>query len=165
MGYKLKNKKSEEPQSDKFTRVKMIKEVGIYDAQITSKLFKENKSENLDGILRHSLDYTLWTGNAIKHISSVVKDKKILPKADAVLEIYIIFHHIYGMPKEKAFESALHIYGHLQEAIDDYAEKSGDGVYDRAGTIAFFIAREAMKHIGVDIQTEIVESTTDDDLM
>lgn len=167
MGFKLKDKKgsSEEPKG-KFTIDKMIEETRIYNPKLIQSLFDENKKEGLDGLLRHSLDYVLWTGNAVKHIREVVAVRGDFPKAHAVLEIFIIFRHVYGMPKEKAFESANHVYGHIQEEIDLYIEKSKDNDSDKAGTVAFSIAREVMKHIGIEVETTIeTKDSTDEDLM
>ena len=164
MGFKLKDKKGADSPKE-FNLDAMLKETGIYDGKLVQSLYKMNKEEGLDCLLRHSLDYTLWTGNAVKHLREIIVEYKEVPKAHAVLEIFIIFRHIYGMPKEKAFESSMHIYGHLQEEIDAYLEKSKDHVADKAGTVAFFIAREVMKHIGLETHTEIVEPETDEDLM
>lgn len=164
MGYKLKGKKEESPKKDNFTLKSMIEETGIYNPKLIQSLYDMNKEEGLDGLLRHSLDYTLWTGNAVKHIREVIAVRGDFPRAHAVLEIFIIFRHIYGMPKEKAFESARHVYGHIQEEIDDYVSKAKDSDSDKAGTVAFTIAREVMKHIGLDVKTEIVEPDTDEEL-
>lgn len=164
MGFKVKNKKSAESPKD-FNLDAMLKETGLYNGKLIQSMYKDNKEEGLDGLLRHSLDYTLWTSNAVKHLRNVIQKEKGVSKAHAVLEIFIIFRHIYGMPKEKAFESSMHIYGHIQEGIDDFIEKSDDDIADKAGTVAFFIAREVMKHIGLETHTEIVEPETDEDLM
>ena len=166
MGYKLKGKKEESPKKDDFTLKSMIEETGIYNPKLIQSLYDLNKKEGLDGLLRHSLDYTLWTGNAVKHIREVIAVRGDFPRAHAVLEIFIIFRHIYGMPKEKAFESANHVYGHIQEEIDLYIEKSKDNDSDKAGTVAFSIAREVMKHIGIEVETTIeTKDSTDEDLM
>ena len=147
MGYRLKKDDHKKP--EEFTLESMLK-TKFFNEEDAKKIFDD--TGKIDKPVDIGYKSIVWSQNCVKHFKKRLEVDGKLHKEDVVLEIYILFKYVLtneAISKEDAFESACHVYGHLQEGIDDYLEKSKAGHEENSVDMMVVISKEVFEHIGV----------------
>lgn len=154
MGYKLKNKRNDHDHgSSDFNLEIMLKQTkDFFDEKKTQKIFDDVKEYEIDKPIDSNFKGLIWYQNCLTHFEKRLKVDGYFDKSDIVLELYILLKFVVAdgqMSREDSFKAASHIYGHLQEGIDQHIERSKAGERENSRDIMMLIVREVFEHIAV----------------
>ena len=146
MGFQLKNGNSKSNNKSKETTLEDITRNTIYKKRGIEKAFEE-MTQGLDSVIAEMASVGLWSANTTDGLR-----KGGLEKNNIILQIFILFRH--GLPfldqsDEEAFDSAMHIYGHLQESLDYVIQTKEINSAEKRVEITCQIISETLSHVGV----------------
>ena len=166
MSFKIKDSKSNskdkkyEDSGDAITKIKTFQ--GIIDYFD----FTETISDSFDPIKKRNEHLwqteaaVLWSTNAVGHFVRDIEKHQKIGRESVLFQLAVLYKNVIGIHGDiesaidEAGEVVDHIYGHIQESIEDTVNSKN--ALEAAVIIANLVLSEVLDHTGVDPESEIL---------